>query len=70
MGDVSRKIHLSSEWDFLRGSKLYSCLENWQNSYHIFAALDAYEGEEYEAVRCAARRLQKLQESTRRRATD
>ncbi|CAJ0601154.1 unnamed protein product [Cylicocyclus nassatus] len=44
MEDLSRRRHPSCEWDFIRGSKLYSCLESWQDSYHMLAALDAPEG--------------------------
>ncbi|KAK6055350.1 zinc knuckle [Cooperia oncophora] len=61
MEDLSRKIHPSSEWDFIRGSKLYSCFQHWQNSYYMMAALDAPEGRVYEEVKRVAMRLEKLQ---------
>ncbi|EYC19204.1 hypothetical protein Y032_0025g1233 [Ancylostoma ceylanicum] len=70
MEEISRRIHPSSEWDFIRGSKLYSCLEHWQNSYHMLAALNAPEGEVYEAVKRVARRLEKLHEDVPRHAAD
>ncbi|VDO75325.1 unnamed protein product [Haemonchus placei] len=60
MEDLSRRIHPSSEWDFIRGSKLYSCLQHWHNSYHMLAALDASD-DVYTEVRRVAMRLEKLQ---------
>ncbi|CAJ0591630.1 unnamed protein product [Cylicocyclus nassatus] len=70
MEDLSRRIHPSCEWDFIRGSKLYSCLENWQDSYHMLAALDSPEGQVYEAVKKVARRLEKLQDGAVRYPSD
>ncbi|CAJ0590355.1 unnamed protein product [Cylicocyclus nassatus] len=70
MEDLSRRIHPSCEWDFIRGSKLYSCLESWQDSYHMLAALDAPEGKVYEAVKKVARRLEKLQEDVATHTND
>ncbi|KAK6059562.1 zinc knuckle [Cooperia oncophora] len=61
MEDLSRRIHPSTEWDFIRGSKLYSCLQHWQNSYYMLEALDAPEGQVYEEVKKVATRLEKLQ---------
>ncbi|CAJ0595176.1 unnamed protein product [Cylicocyclus nassatus] len=70
MEDLSRRIHPSCEWDFIRGSKLYSCLESWQDSYHMLAALDSPEGQVYEAVKKVARRLEKLQDGAVRHPSD
>ncbi|KAK6061402.1 hypothetical protein COOONC_00938 [Cooperia oncophora] len=61
MEDLSRKIHPSSEWDFIRESKLYSCFQHWHNSYYMMAALDAPEGRFYKEVKRVAMRLKKLQ---------
>ncbi|KAK6010911.1 hypothetical protein OSTOST_24018, partial [Ostertagia ostertagi] len=61
MEDLSRRIHPSSEMDFIRGSKLYSCLQHWQNSYHMLAALDVPDGNIYTEVKRVAMRLEKLQ---------
>ncbi|KAK6061722.1 hypothetical protein COOONC_00612 [Cooperia oncophora] len=59
--DISRKIHPSSEWDFHLASKLYSCLQHWKDSYHMLAALEAQDGEAYDAVKKVALRLEKTQ---------
>lgn len=61
MEDISRQIHPSEEWDFHLASKLYSSLHRWKDSYHMLLALDARDGEAYDAVKKVAVRHEKVQ---------
>ncbi|KAK6018225.1 zinc knuckle [Ostertagia ostertagi] len=63
-----RRIHSDSDRDFLLGSKLQACLSEWEESYHLLAALEAPYGLVYQSVRKAALRLERAREAMRKRA--
>ncbi|KAK6018450.1 zinc knuckle, partial [Ostertagia ostertagi] len=62
MERLSRKLHAEADRDFLLGSKLYQCLANWRDAYHMLTELDRADGEVYQAVRKAALRLERTQQ--------
>uniref|UniRef100_A0A7I4YM70 CCHC-type domain-containing protein n=1 Tax=Haemonchus contortus TaxID=6289 RepID=A0A7I4YM70_HAECO len=62
MERLSRKLHAEADRDFLLGSKLYQCLADWRDAYHMLTELDRADGEVYQAVRRAALRLERTQQ--------
>ncbi|KAK5982447.1 hypothetical protein GCK32_010167, partial [Trichostrongylus colubriformis] len=62
MERLSSKIHGEADRDFLLGSKLYQCLADWKDAYHMLAELDRADGQVYQAVRKAALRLERTQQ--------
>ncbi|KAL6742133.1 hypothetical protein Aduo_015321 [Ancylostoma duodenale] len=66
MEKLSRKLHADDDRDFLLGSKLHQCLSHWKDSYHLLTELDRHEGEIYQAVKKAALRLERTQQTQSR----
>ncbi|KAK6011348.1 zinc knuckle [Ostertagia ostertagi] len=65
MESISREIHSDGDRDFLLGSKLHTCLSDWNDSYHMLTALEAPHGMVYQSVRNAALRLERGREAVR-----
>ncbi|RCN45604.1 hypothetical protein ANCCAN_08440 [Ancylostoma caninum] len=70
MEKLSRKLHAEDDRDFLLGSKLHQCLSHWKDSYHLLTELDRHEGEIYQAVKKAALRLERTQQTQSKEQSD
>lgn len=67
---LSRKLQVDDDRDFLLGSKLHQCLSHWKDSYHVVTELDRQDGEVYRAVKKAALRLERTQQTQLREQRD
>ncbi|ETN83731.1 hypothetical protein NECAME_17359 [Necator americanus] len=65
MKRIATRMQPDQTMDFELGSKLYECLSDWPDSYHLLAALDAPEGRVFDQVKKVALRLERTREASK-----
>ncbi|KAL6729616.1 hypothetical protein Aduo_000658 [Ancylostoma duodenale] len=62
---IATRMQPNQNLDFELGAKLYECLSEWADSYHMLAALEAPEGRVFEEVQKVALRLERTRETSK-----
>ncbi|KAL6723983.1 hypothetical protein Aduo_018922 [Ancylostoma duodenale] len=62
---IATRMQPNQNLDFELGAKLYECLSEWADSYHMLAALEAPEGRVFEEVQKVALRLERTGETSK-----